>query len=115
MKITGSIKNNILILYLSGELDHHSAASTREAMENMQQKYRFHKLILDLSEMTFIDSSGIGVFYGRLNAIKSVGGRAALVGLNDKISRFIHISGLDKCFEVYPDEQSAVDVFTQEQ
>ena len=112
MRITGSIKDNTLILYLAGELDHHSAASARDAMENMLQKYRFHKLILDLSEMTFIDSSGIGVFYGRLNAIKAVGGRAALVGVNDKINRFIRISGLDKCFEVYPDEQSALDAFT---
>ena len=35
LKITGSIKNDTLILYFNGELDHHSAQETREAIDNM--------------------------------------------------------------------------------
>ncbi len=109
MKITGSIKNDdTLILYFNGELDHHSADPTRDAIDNMLLKYRFGKVIFNLEEMTFIDSSGIGVFYGRRRSIKMDGGRCALVGVNPKIERFIAVSGLDRMFEVFETENDAL-------
>ncbi len=111
MKVTGSIKNDTLILYFNGELDHHSAGATREAIDNMLQRYGFRKVIFNLSDMNFIDSSGIGVFYGRRKLIKADGGKCALANVNPKIERFIHISGLDKMFELYETEDDALEAW----
>ncbi len=104
----GSIRDNALILYLDGELDHHSAETAKEAIDNMLQRYRFKKVIFNLTELAFIDSSGIGVFYGRRKIIKANSGKCALVGINSKIDRFIKVSGLDKMFDVYPTEDDAL-------
>ena len=109
MKITGSIRNDTLILYFNGELDHHSAASTAEAIDNMLQRYRFNKVIFNLGELSFIDSSGIGVFYGRRKIIKMDNGKCALVCINNKIERFIKVSGLDKMFEIFDTEDDAME------
>ncbi len=114
MKITGSIKDDTLILYLNGELDHHSADSTREAVDNMLARYRFKKVIFNLSELNFIDSSGIGVFYGRRKLIKTDGGKCAFASVNPKIGRFIHISGLNKMFEVYDTEEDALEAWAEQ-
>lgn len=111
MKITGSIKNDTLILYFNGELDHHSAQTTGEAIDNMLERYGFKKVIFDLAELSFIDSSGIGVFYGRRKLIKSDGGKCALADINKKIERFIHISGLDRMFELYDSEEDALEAW----
>lgn len=113
LKITGSIRQETLILYFNGELDHHSADSTREAIDNMIQRYRFNRVIFNLSELSFIDSSGIGVFYGRRKIIKMDGGRCAIVGITKKTERFIHVSGLDKMFEIYSDEDEALAVWNE--
>ncbi len=113
MKITGSIKQDTLILYFNGELDHHSADSTRDAIDNMIRRYRFNRVIFNLCELSFIDSSGIGVFYGRRKIIKLDGGRCAIVGVTKRIERFIHVSGLDKMFEMYDSEDEALAVWDQ--
>lgn len=111
MKITGTIRSDTLVLYFNGELDHHSADATRQAIDNMLRRYRFGKVIFNLAELTFIDSSGIGVFYGRRKLIKMDNGKCALVCVNDRIERFISISGLDKMFEIYATEDEALEAW----
>ena len=114
LKITGSIKNDTLILYFNGELDHHSAQETREAIDNMLERCRFRKVIFNLAELSFIDSSGIGVFYGRRKLIKMDDGKCALVCINTRIERFIHISGLDRMFELYETEDDALEAWGEQ-
>lgn len=114
MKITGSIMNDTLILYFNGELDHHSAEATRIAVDNMLQRYRFRKVIFNLSDLSFIDSSGIGVFYGRRKLIKLENGRCALVCVNSSIERFIRVSGLDRMFEIYDNENDAMEAWGEQ-
>ena len=113
MKITGSIRKDTLVLYFNGELDHHAADATRESIDNMIQRYRFSKVIFNLAELSFIDSSGIGVFYGRRKIIKLDGGRCAIVGIHQGIARFIHVSGLDKMFEIFSDEDEAISAWEE--
>ncbi len=114
MKIAGSIKNDTLILYFNGELDHHSAQATREAIDNMLERCRFRKVIFNLADLSFIDSSGIGVFYGRRKLIKMDDGKCALVCINTRIERFIHISGLDRMFELYETEDDALEAWGEQ-
>jgi len=108
LKVTGKIKDDILVLYLEGELDHHSADATREAIDNIMSRRKLKKVIFDLSELTFMDSSGISVFYGRYKNIMSLNGRAILVGINDKVRRFAEVAGLYRIFEVYQGEEEAI-------
>lgn len=62
--------NDKLIVALVGELDHHSAEEVRVKIDDRIERDNIKKVILDFKEVTFMDSSGIGVVIGRLKRFK---------------------------------------------
>jgi stage II sporulation protein AA (anti-sigma F factor antagonist) len=58
-------------------------------------------LVFDLTNLTFMDSSGIGVIIGRYKLIKSIGGNVCIASNNSSINRLISLSGLMRLMEVY--------------
>lgn len=87
-------KNGVLVAWLSGELDHHAAESVREQLDSALNEKRLSKLVLDMSKLTFMDSSGIGVVLGRYKKMKDRGGRLAVRGLSEKMDRILRLAGL---------------------
>ena len=63
--------NNTLYVVLCGELDEHSATYTRLAMDEIFAGGDFLQIIIDLSELEFMDSTGIGVLIGRYKKMKN--------------------------------------------
>ena len=61
MEITTSYSSGRLTLHLSGELDHHGARGAMKTIEGLLDKYMPRDAVLDLSELTFMDSSGIAL------------------------------------------------------
>ena len=70
MDIKNRIYNNTLYILLSGELDEHSAKNTRIRLDEMFSSNGFRQIIIDLSELSFMDSTGIGVLIGRYKKMK---------------------------------------------
>ena len=70
MQIKSRVHNNVLYVLLCGELDEHSAMHTRLAMDEIFDKPNFDKIVIDLSELDFMDSTGIGVLIGRYKKMK---------------------------------------------
>ena len=66
-------------------------------------------LIFDLSPVKYVDSSGLSALLLANRASKQVGGLLVLVGLNEHVSKLIHISKLDEVFEILPTVAEAVD------
>ncbi len=65
MQIKSRVHNRILYVLLCGELDEHSASYTRITLDEIFDKQGFDKIVIDLSELEFMDSTGIGVLIGR--------------------------------------------------
>lgn len=65
MQIKSKVYNNTLYVLLCGELDEHSATHTRITLDNVFAGGNFNQIIIDLSELEFMDSTGIGVLIGR--------------------------------------------------
>ena len=65
MPVRISTEANTMTAFLSGEIDHHSAAAIRDAIDTQIQINRPKLLKLDFSEVTFMDSSGVGLIMGR--------------------------------------------------
>ena len=63
-----------LIVRLDGEIDHHSAAEIRENLDNMIAETRPKSLVLELSDIDFMDSSGLGLVLGRYRRLQEIGG-----------------------------------------
>ena len=99
MQVTLKNKHNILIASLEGELDHHSTESIRSEIDRAIVSGQVKHLIFDLSRLSFMDSSGIGLVIGRYKTMHSLGGRVA-VAASGRMLRIIKMSGLTRLISV---------------
>ncbi len=81
---------------LIGELDHHTAAEVREKIDAAILQERCPMLVLDLSGLTFMDSSGIGLIMGRYRLIRSLGSRMRLRGASKRMQTVLRLAGMEK-------------------
>ena len=70
MQIRHRIYNQTLYVVLMGELDEHAAYHTRITLDEVFSQGEFKQIIIDLSELDFMDSTGIGVLIGRYKKMK---------------------------------------------
>ncbi len=70
MKLKSKVCNGTLYVVISGELDEHSSTYVRGEMDKVFMGSGFSQIIIDLSELVFMDSTGIGVLIGRYNNMK---------------------------------------------
>ena len=94
-----TLRGQTLTVYLSGELDHHSASQIRQELDALIRDSRAHRLVLDLSSLTFMDSSGIGVILGRYNQMARRGGSLAVRKPSSQINRIFDLSGVYQIVE----------------
>ncbi len=81
---------------LSGELDHHAAGEVRERIDSIVLQQCSRRLVLDLSGLTFMDSSGIGLIMGRYRLLHSMGGTLEVRGASPRMETVIRLSGMEK-------------------
>lgn len=80
--------------YLEGELDHHSAPAVRKALDELLDTGALKTLVLDMSGLTFMDSSGIGVILGRYNRMTERGGSVAVAKPSPGIHKLLSMTGI---------------------
>lgn len=107
MLIKLSNKGTTLIVSVVGELDHHSAEHVRQKIDGELIKASTRNVIFDLSRLSFMDSSGIGVIIGRYKNVKKLDGKMAIVSSNKQVNRIIEMSGISKMIPVYDNIESA--------
>jgi len=103
-------RGTTLIIRIIGELDHHTAEYVRQKIDGELLKSTTRNIIFDFSELSFMDSSGIGVIIGRYKNILKLNGKAAVVNTNDQIMRILDMSGILKIIPVYKSLDDAVAV-----
>ena len=82
--------------YLEGEIDHHSAREIREAIDASLELHNVSLLTLDFGDVTFMDSSGIGLVMGRYRQMKFYGGDLRVINTSPHIYKVMKIAGLDR-------------------
>ena len=93
-------KEKEIRVYLSGEIDHHSASLIRASIDDAIIHKHPSLLILDFSAVTFMDSSGIGVIIGRYKKISNEGGKVSVVNVNDRVKKIFNLSGMNKIINI---------------
>lgn len=100
MSIEIRMNEENLLAKISGELDHHTAAAMRTELDEKISNLNPHKLMLDFSDVSFMDSSGIGFIMGRYKLMKENGGVVEVVNTPRNINKVLKISGLDKIITI---------------
>lgn len=99
-----------LVTKVSGELDHHVAQKIRNETDMRIVRGRVRNLIFDFSDLSFMDSSGIGVVIGRYKLIKSCGGNVAIIADNAGVNKLLAMSGIPRIINIYPSLLDVPDV-----
>jgi len=99
---------NTLIVRLRGELDHHTADIVRFKIEDALLRGRCHHVVLNLQELSFMDSSGLGVVLGRYKSVSSRGGKLVVCGAQPAVKRLFELSGLLKILPFHDTERAAL-------
>ena len=108
LTIDMEIKYSVLCIRLSGELDHHTADELREQAANIIEKEDIRHIVLNLEQLMFMDSSGLGVILGRYKQIKQVHGEMVVCAISPAIQRLFDMSGLFKIIKMEPTEEFAL-------
>lgn len=95
-------KDKRLIVYLSGEIDHCAAGEWRREIEARIAERPTDELWLDFSNVSFMDSSGVGMIIGRYKTMQALGGRVIACGLHPPVDRLFHLAGLHRIIEIAP-------------
>lgn len=116
MDVDFNVTENILIACIKGDVDHHSAALLRNTIDSSMKAFRCSNLILDFSEVEFMDSSGIGVALGRYKKLAKSGGALCISGCSGYIEKVLNMAGVFSIIPKAESREEAVDLISgQEQ
>ena len=100
---------NVLVIHISGELDHHNSVEIRNNADEIICKRRIIHILFDFEKTDFMDSSGIGVIMGRYKKVKDFGGSMGAVNTKNNIDKILLYSGLNKIVKHYDSIESAIE------
>jgi len=85
-----------ITVFLNGEIDHHTARIIREEIDAAIDENKPHTLILDFREITFMDSSGIGLVMGRIRQMQLLRGELHITNCSPHIEKVMRLAGMDR-------------------
>ncbi len=108
MTITSQYSDGALIISLAGELDHHSAAQTLKETRRIVDRFLPRRCGLDLSQLSFMDSSGVAYILRLGKVLRSYGASFWLLCPAEQPSRVIEASGLARLVAIKHKESERI-------
>ncbi|MDQ0858541.1 MULTISPECIES: anti-sigma F factor antagonist [Bacillaceae] len=102
------VKQSVLCIRLIGELDHHTAEELRQKVTEILASEDIQHIVLNLEQLSFMDSSGLGVILGRYKQVKQFGGEMVVCAISPSVKRLFDMSGLFKIIRLEPSEEKAL-------
>jgi anti-sigma B factor antagonist len=95
------------VVPLKGEIDLHVSPTVTTALNEVIDK-KPERLVVDLSEVSYIDSAGLAALIQAMQKMEGYGGKFMLSGLQETVRSIFEISRLDQVFQIFPDADSAL-------
>lgn len=96
MSVNIQSSGRVVVAYLSGEIDHHSAKQMREQIDAALNSYMPSMLALDFKDVTFMDSSGIGLIMGRYRLLSKTAAQLCIINAPEHIYKIMKLAGIEK-------------------
>ena len=100
------------VVYVSGEIDLYSSPKLREAILDLFGKRQQDKVVVNLTDVPYIDSAGLGEIVRTYTTVSRQGGQLKLLNLTKRITDLLAITKLLTVFETYDSEADAVRSFS---
>ena len=102
-----ALSDSPLVLPLKGEIDLHVSPGIALSLAGLAATRRA-SIVLDLTDVTYVDSSGLAVLIQGMQDVREYGGMFALAGLPENVRPIFEIAGLDQIFQIFPDVNAAL-------
>ncbi|MBR4071040.1 MAG: STAS domain-containing protein [Clostridia bacterium] len=89
-----------LVVYIRGDIDHHTAKKIREEADMLLVQLAPEKLILDLNDVSFMDSSGLGLVLGRYKKAKAAGIDFLVTNCDRRIIQIFEMAGIERIISI---------------
>jgi anti-sigma B factor antagonist len=107
------VSEYVTVVTLAGELDVYTAPALRQPLVDLIHHGRVF-LVLDLSAVDYVDSTGFGVVVGGLKRVRAHDGRMALVVTQERLAKVFRITGLIRVFHIFGTVDTAVEFLGRE-
>lgn len=99
LEITLTEEGNQSIITLVGEIDAYTVTDLKKTFGTVTKKAG-QEVIVDLEHVTYMDSTGLGLFIGALKSAKENDSKLRLVNIQDRVYRLFQITGLDEIMDI---------------
>ncbi|MBZ0309448.1 MAG: STAS domain-containing protein [Anaerolineae bacterium] len=110
MNISEKEQNGVVVFTLDGRIDTQGAVDLDLALQSSSSEGH-HKMVLDMSEVKYINSSALRTLADIVTQNRDEGGDLKLAALSQKVKRVFEIIGFDNFFEIYENIDAAVAAF----
>ena len=108
LTITSAPIDGVHTITVRGEIDHHTSGPLSQAL-SLSEGAAASRIVVDLSGVTFMDSSGINILIAARNAVHDAGGWLRLAGATEPVMRTMQLVGLAQIIDCYPTLRHALD------
>ena len=95
-KVKYDVNGDVMTVHICGEIDHHSAVLVRSDIDRQILAQRPKTLMLELSSVDFMDSSGLGLIMGRYALIKQFGGTLTVLDPSAAVLKIMKLAGMER-------------------
>ncbi|HBE04018.1 MAG: anti-anti-sigma factor [Spirochaetes bacterium GWF1_41_5] len=107
MEIKTREREGIIIFDITGEIDLYNAPEIKDSIKK-QIDQGHKKIIINLENVSYIDSSGIGALISSLSNLKKIGGGLKIINVYDSVKKVFELTKLTSFFQIFNNEDEAV-------
>ena len=112
MDISSRSKGEVVILDISGEIDLYNAPEIKDIINKLIEQKRYN-VVINLKDVTYIDSSGIGALISSLSNLKKYQGGLKIINVFASVRKVFELTKLTSFFDIYDNEDDSVKAFQQ--
>ena len=94
------MRGDVMVFLVGGEIDHHSAVNVRANIDAVLLAEKPQRVMLELSSVDFMDSSGLGLIMGRYALVKQYGGTFAVLDPSAAVLKILRLAGMERMISI---------------
>ena len=92
------------VIAIEGDVDLYNVSELKQSIFKMLDDDNIQSLIIDMQDINYMDSSGIGALVAAQKKVKTLGGKFALLNVRDEVINILRLATLDQFFTIYENE-----------